>query len=93
MNPIDERSKDSFKKMKMTLLHRPGGLWQNREIVCLSEKLQNAICRHLEFPEYVVISGHHQEEEVRSICFGSAYTITQVEGADDKRLPFRPFGQ
>ena len=79
--------------MKMTLLHRPKGLWPSSETACLREILQNATCEHQGFPEYLVISGHHQEEKIRSICPGSAYTITQIDGVDDERLPFCPFGQ
>lgn len=79
------------KKMKMTILHRAGGVWHQEEVGRLAVSLQTVICRRPQFPEHLVAFGHYTKEEtLKALINGAAYTATQIIGLYNEKLPFTP---
>jgi len=79
------------RELKMTVLHRPGGVWHDSEVDKFTDGLMTEVSGHPQHPESIIILGHYTKEEtLDEIGGGMAYTGTQVIGLQDERLPFRP---
>ena len=79
------------RNLKMTILHRPGGIWHHSEVAKLVQGLTTEVSQHPKHPEHVVLFGHYTKEQtLKAIGGGIAYTATQVTGIQDERLPFIP---
>lgn len=82
---------DNRRKLKTTVLHRPGGVWHRSEVSKLGGGLKTEVSEHPEYPEYLVIFGHFTKEQtLQAIGGGIAYTAIQVTGMDSENLPFSP---
>jgi hypothetical protein len=88
---MDRREKR--KEIKVTVLHRPGGVWRPNEFALLGERLRTeARYRPEEHPEHIVLWGHFTKAQTLEVLGGgTAYTATQVTGIDDPRVPFPCF--
>lgn len=79
------------REMKMTVLHRPNGVWHLIEVGRLVNGLMTEVSQHPEYPEYLVIYGHHTKEKTLEVMLGGiAYTATQITGMESRKLPFIP---
>ena len=77
------------KKMKLTVLHRAGGKWHASEESKLANGLTPEVQSHPQYPEYLILVGHHTKEAtLAAIGGGMAYTATQVVGASHEDLPW-----
>ena len=91
MNLIAMDIADRRRKLQTTVLHRPGGAWQQWEIGRFVSDLKTEATQHLLHPEYVILFGHHTKERTLLAHGGGiAYTATQVIGIDSPKLPFVP---
>ena len=82
---------EKMRTLKMTVLHRSGGQWYPVEVSRLVEGLRTEASQHPQFPEYVILFGHHTKEAtLRALWGGVAYIATQITGMDHKDLPFKP---
>ncbi len=82
---------ENRQKMKMTLLHRPGGVWHESEVGWLVHKLNTVASHHLKHPEHLILWGHYTKDQtLAAIGGGQAYTATMITGVQDARLPFLP---
>lgn len=82
---------ENRRNLKVTVLHREGGTWHPSEISKLVNGLTTEASQLPQFPEHVILFGHHSKEEtLRAIGGGQAYTATQVVGTHDASLPFVP---
>jgi hypothetical protein len=78
-------------KTKITVLRRKGGTWQHSDITKLRNELVVKIAENKQYPEHVILQGHHEQEAIsRAINDGAPYNITHVVGDDDSQLPFVP---
>ena len=72
-----------------TILYREGGKWLPSEVGKIVRGLKTIASGHPEYPEYVILMGHHTKEAtLEALDGGLAYTATQVTGSD--QLPFKP---
>lgn len=79
--------------LKLTILHRPEGVWHNSEVDKLVHGLFTELQQHPKHPEYLILFGHFTKEQtLEAIGGGIAYTAIQVTGIDSDKLPFRPQG-
>jgi len=77
--------------VKLTVLHRPGGVWHRSEVDRLVNGLMTELYQHPKHPEHLILLGHFAKEEtLKAMWGGVAYTATQVTGVDNELLPFRP---
>jgi len=80
---------DGISKMKLTVLHRSGGVWDKREVGLLVNGLRTEASQLQKFPEYIVLFGHFTKEEtLKATRGGQDYTATQITGGRNKDLPF-----
>lgn len=87
------RIMDGRRALKTTVLHRPGGTWSEIDIGRLVSGLMTEAQERPEFPEHVILFGHHTKEQTFvALQGGMAYTATQITGIEDERLPWRPTG-
>ena len=78
--------------LKMTVLYRKGGTWQWPEVSKLTNGLVTKASEHPQYPEYLILSGHHKMEAISGIINGGApFNATEIIGVDNKELPFNPF--
>jgi hypothetical protein len=79
------------RNLKMTILHRPSGVWHQSEVGKIINGLMTEASRHPQHPEYLILFGHHTKEStLKALGGGVAYTASQIVGADNKELPFAP---
>ena len=79
------------RSLKMTILHRSGGVWHSFEVGKLVNGLMTELSQHPRHPEYLILFGHYSKEEaLKALGGGQAYTATQITGMDNKELPFVP---
>ncbi len=91
MNLVAMQMAESRRALKMTVLHRPGGTWDQLEVGRLVNGLKTEVSVHPLHPEYLVVFGHYTKEETLKVMWGGvAYTVTQIIGTDHKDLPFVP---
>lgn len=91
MNLVAMGIAESRRKTKMTILHRPGGVWHVSEVGKLINRLRIAASEHPQHPGYIIIFGHYTKEEtLQTLGGGVAYTATQITGMDHQDLPFVP---
>ncbi len=84
-------AREECEGIKVTVLHRPGGVWRDKEILGLTDNLQAVVTGIATHPEYLILLGHHTKEAtLQAIGGGFAYTATQVTGIDSPLLPFVP---
>jgi hypothetical protein len=77
------------RKMKLTVLHRAGGEWYPDETGRMVNGLMTEARQHPKHPEYVVLIGDFTKEEtLKALGGGLAYTVTQVTGTQNEKLPF-----
>lgn len=93
MDLIGMEIAENMRKLKLTVLHRPGGTWSDVEVSRLVNGLLTEAYSHQENPEYLILFGHHSKEETLQALLGAmAYTATQLIGINNEELPFRlPF--
>lgn len=81
MNLVAMGMIENHKKMKVTILHRPGGVWHNSEVGRLVEGLTTEASGHPQRPEYLMLFGHYTKEQtLRAIGGGVAYTVKPITG-------------
>lgn len=91
MNLVAMQMVGSRRTLKMTVLHRPGGAWDQLEVGRLVNGLKTEVCRHPLHPEHLVLFGHYTKEAtLKAMWGGVAYTARQIIGTDHKDLPFVP---
>lgn len=93
MDLLAMEMRDNRKKMKVTVLYRPGGVWHPDEVSLLCGGLMAEVSQRDSHPEHLVIFGYHTKERTLEALLGGgmAYTATQVTGIDDARVPFPCF--
>lgn len=85
------RRKETARKLKMTILHRPNSVWHREEINRLTGGLMTEVSFHPHHPADIILLGHYTKEQtLEALWGGMAYTATQIIGMDSKELPFRP---
>jgi hypothetical protein len=85
------RRQETARNMKMTVLHRPNGVWHTQEVTRLVYGLRTEASQHPQHPEHIVLWGHHTKGEIlKAIGGGVTFTVTQITGMDSKELPFSP---
>jgi len=88
---LDLVHEQHLRTVKMTVLHRPGGVWTKTEQGRLVNGLTTEAYTHPRHPECVILLGHFTKRQTLDAIWGGiAYTATQVVGVEDERLPFRP---
>jgi hypothetical protein len=96
-----EQRREKRSKEKLTVLFRKGGTWSEsgceNEVtgLAVSLKLRKghkiSTVFHIERPEYLILLGHFEDEEILEVLDGGhPVTITRITGADSKELPFKP---
>lgn len=91
MNLVALQVKENRSKLKMTVLHRPGGKWAPIEVGRLANGLVTEVSGHPKHSEYLVLFGHHTKEQTLvALMGGMAYTATLVTGVDSEHLPYVP---
>jgi hypothetical protein len=91
MNLVAMGIAESRRETKMTILHRPDGVWHVSEVGRLINCLTIAASEHPQYPEYLIVFGHYTKEEtLQALGGGVAYTATQITGMDHRDLPFVP---
>ncbi len=91
MNVIRAMNQDYRRHVKITILQRAGGTWDQSEIDKLVNSLRTDLSCHPKHPEFLVIFGHHSiETMIQLLDGGSPFTITQITGIYNKELPFVP---
>jgi hypothetical protein len=82
---------ENRRKLKMTVLHREGGVWHQIEVGRLVNGLMTEVSQLPKHPEHLVLFGHYTKEEtLKALLGGQAYTALQITGVDSKELPFVP---
>lgn len=82
---------ENRRKLKMTVLHREGGVWHQMEVGRLVNGLMTEASQHPKHLEHLVLFGHYTKEQtLEALLGGQAYTAVQVTGTDSKDLPFVP---
>jgi len=82
---------ENRRNLKMTVLHRAGGVWHHVEVGRLVNGLMTEVSQLQKYPEHLVLFGHYTKEEtLKALLGGQAYTAVQVIGTDSKELPFVP---
>ncbi|MEI7498676.1 MAG: hypothetical protein WCK11_05375 [Candidatus Falkowbacteria bacterium] len=81
---------ENRRKLKMTVLHRPGDVWRRNEISQLTIGLMTEVSQHPKHPEHLILFGHHSESALKTIIRGATFTAIQIIGLQDERLPFNP---
>lgn len=90
MNLVGMIAEGNRKKMKLTVLHRPGGTWSGIDLGKL-HRLSPKISGHPKHPEYIILLGHFNNGQTLEVLDGGlAYTATMVTGMDSPELPFVP---
>ncbi|MBP9757246.1 MAG: hypothetical protein KBD06_01465 [Candidatus Pacebacteria bacterium] len=83
--------RDKLRRLKLTVLYRPGGTWLAVEVGRIVNGLMTEASQHPKFPEHVILLGEFTKEAtLNAILGGIAYTATTLTGIDHKDLPFRP---
>jgi len=82
---------ENRRKLKVTVLHRPGGVWHEIEVSRLVNGLSTEVRSHPQHPEHLLLYGHYTKEQaLAAILGGVAFTATQMTGIED--LPWFPSG-
>lgn len=91
MNPAVLQLKENRNKLKMTVLYRQGGTWNQSEIEKLVNGLTTEVSQHFQHPEYLILFGQHTKEMTLEVLGGGkAYTAFPAIGMDNEKLPFTP---
>jgi hypothetical protein len=76
---------------KVTVLRRPNGSWQNREVNHIVNGLMTSASQHPKYPVYLLIAGEYTKQQVLGIIgAGQDFSLTVITGLDNPELPFRP---
>jgi hypothetical protein len=82
---------DNRRNLPMTVLYRSGGNWSAVDRARLVCGLVTEVQSHPTHPEYLVLHGHHTEQQVSNALGGDlAFSLTPVTGLDNLQLPFTP---
>ncbi len=75
----------------MTVFRREGGLWSGNELGLLATRVTKRIAQQLSHPEYLILLGHYNAEEVLKVMGGGMlFDAIQVTGVQSEELPFVP---
>lgn len=75
------------RNLKLTVLHRPGGSWDQHEVGRLINGLMTEVSRQQSHPEHLVLLGHFTNEQTLRASGGLGYTVTQVTGVGNAPFP------
>lgn len=86
----DQKSEDKETLEKITVLKRPGGRWEDREITQLACNFRVAIERHPSHPAFLIIRAEFDPKRVQTALGGKSNFQHQVIAVSDskKLLPF-----
>jgi len=84
-----QRIAETRRNMKVTVLHRPNGIWHQQEVNRLCNGLMTEVSQKASHPEHLVLFGHFTKQQTLDVLIGGmAYTATQITGINDSRVPF-----
>ena len=91
MDLVGMHMRESRLKIKMTILHRPGGVWDKIEIGRLATGLVTEVSQHHKHPEHIILFGHYTKKQtLKAILGGVQYSVEQITGVPNIKLPFHP---
>ncbi|OGD67053.1 hypothetical protein A2442_00300 [Candidatus Campbellbacteria bacterium RIFOXYC2_FULL_35_25] len=86
-----QKKKENGSICKITALRRKGGAWKPLEVSLLSKFLETQISQNPDYPEYLLMRGHHTDQATLKIVGKILpHTSSHFMGADSPRLPFHP---
>jgi hypothetical protein len=91
MDLVGMQVRENMRNLKLTVLHRPGGIWSNVDVSRLANGLMTEVYNHPKHPEHLILFGHYSKEQtLEALLGGMAYTATQLVGLNNEALPFKP---